>query len=472
MNWFERHLNWSLFFGTSLLPLVVNMIFGAVLFAMFWGQLAPLAGSGMDGLSEETLTSMFLDNMPLIIIFSLVGLVLFGFAVFVAWWYLGQKARSKWFLLLFLGPGVLVGIFENSNIIIRLLILLIALVCIIVFYRLENKKISYGGDFVSEPVADRWPDTGQFSAPENWQTKELDYSPAKDAQDIAYGGDVKDVRDVGIPGGEVPAAVPPEVPPEVPVKAPSAAADIQEEVTAEVIAEANEESLSEAVTAAQVTEEAVRHETLNTPILLDDAGVVIKCFYHPDADAVNLCSRCRQYVCSQCNYVTGTHPICRNCWEKRAETPILPVSSEAQKGVKLSKSEKRKAEESERLREFMQLYEQALPVISAVIKKGADGLPASPFDLMEWLKLRPMLEHVKKLSKPKEKELHEAKKEFEQLLLACIKVAEAAELVTAGGQAIPSEADLARLDAGIATANGLMERLSQRLAALSQSPGD
>ena len=334
MNWFERHLNWSLFFGTSLLPFVVNMIFGAVLFAVFWGQLAPLAGSGMDGLSEETLTSMFLGNLPLIIIFSLVGLVLFGFAVFVAWWYLGQKARSKWFLLLFLGPGVLVGIFENSNSITRLLILLIALVCIIIFYRLENKRIGYGGDFVGEPVADRWPDTGQFSAPENWQTKELDYSPAKNVQDIAYGGDVKDVRDVGIPGGEVPAAVPPEVPPEVPVKAPSAAADIQEEVTAEVIAEANEESLSEAATAAQVTEEAVRHETLKMPILLNDAGVVIKCFYHPDADAVNLCSRCRQYVCSQCNYVTGTHPICRNCWEKRAETPISPVSSEAQKGVK------------------------------------------------------------------------------------------------------------------------------------------
>ena len=118
----------------------------------------------------------------------------------------------------------------------------------------------------------------------------------------------------------------------------------------------------------------------------------------------------------------------------------------------------------------MQLYEQALPVISTVIKKGADGLPASPFDLMEWLKLRPMLEHVKKLSKPKEKELHEAKKEFEQLLLACITIANtAAGFVNSGGQAVLSEADLARLDAGIATANGLMEGLSQRLASLSQS---
>ena len=486
MNWFERHLNWSLFFGTSLLPFVVNMIFGAVLFAVFWGQLSPLAGSGMDGLSEETLTSMFLGNLPLIIIFSLVGLVLFGFAVFVAWWYLGQKARSKWFLLLFLGPGVLVGIFESSDIIIRLLILLICLDCIIIFYRLENKRISYGGDFVGEPVADRWPDTGQFSAPENWQTKELDYSPAKDVQDIAYGGDVKDVRDVGIPGGEVPAAVPPKVPEETPAEASvetppevpvEAAAETRAEVTpevpteipAEVSAGVAAEVPAEVPAEAKVTEEAVRHETLKMPILLNDAGVVIKCFYHPDADAVNLCSRCRQYVCSQCNYVTGTHPICRNCWEKRAETPILPVSSEAQKGVKLSKSEKIKAEEDERLREFMQIYEQASPIISTVIKREADGSPSSPLELMEGLKLRPMLEHVKKLSKPKEKELHEAKKEFEQLLLACITIANtAAGFVNSGGQAVPSEADLARLSVDIATVNGLMQGLSQRLASLSQ----
>jgi hypothetical protein len=56
---------------------------------------------------------------------------------------------------------------------------------------------------------------------------------------------------------------------------------------------------------------------------------VIPCFYHPDRDAVNTCSRCGQPVCSECNYVTGTQPICRNCWDKRLFTHKEDLSSRA-----------------------------------------------------------------------------------------------------------------------------------------------
>jgi hypothetical protein len=145
------------------------------------------------------------------------------------------------------------------------------------------------------------------------------------------------------------------------------------------------------------------------------------------------------------------------------------VPAKKQESPKLAKTDKRKAGEEERSREFMLLYEQALPVISTVIQKSADGLPASPLDLMEGLKLRPMLQHAKKLPKPKEKELQEAKKEFEQVLVACIKVAEkAADFVSMGGQAIPAEADFARLANGIEKASVLMGELYQRMASLSQ----
>jgi len=118
----------------------------------------------------------------------------------------------------------------------------------------------------------------------------------------------------------------------------------------------------------------------------------------------------------------------------------------------------------------MLLYERALPVIGIVIKKGEDGLPASPLDLMEGLKLRPMLAHVQNLSEPKQKELHEAKEEFEQVLSNCIRVAEAAtEFVSSGGQAMPGQADYARVVGGIEMASGLMAQLSHRLASLSHS---
>lgn len=48
------------------------------------------------------------------------------------------------------------------------------------------------------------------------------------------------------------------------------------------------------------------------------------CFYHPDRDAVNTCSRCGQPVCSECNLVTGSHPICRNCWDNITKKGIYP----------------------------------------------------------------------------------------------------------------------------------------------------
>ncbi len=487
MNWRERHLDWSLFFGTSLLPFVANMVLWAILFAVIGGEIAAMVGSGAEEFSEAMMISMFFKFLPLGIVFGLVNLALTVFALIVVWWYLGQKARSKWFMLLFVGPSVFALVIRSSSFIVTLLIFLVALVCIIILYRLENKRIGYGGDFVSEPAADYWrPDTGQFGTTDDGQPKGLDYSPAKNVHDIAYGGAVKDVRDVGVPSEEVPAAFPPKVPEETPAEASAetplevpveAAAETRAEVTpevpteisAEVSAGAAAEVPAELPAEAKVTEEAVRHETLKMPILLDDAGVVIKCFYHPDTDAVNVCSRCRQYVCSQCNYVTGTHPICRNCWDRRAEVPITGVDTSTSEGVKLSKSEKIKAEEDERLGEFMLLYEQAAPIISTVIKRGDDGSPSSPLELMEGLKLRPMLEHAKKLPKPKDKELQEARKEFEQLLLSCIKIAEAAaEFVSSGGQAMPGEADLARLSVDIATVNGLMQGLSQRLASLSQ----
>jgi len=322
--------------------------------------------------------------------------------------------------------------------------------------------MGYDADFVSELETSRWADTGQYSTSDTRQPpKELDYSPTKNVLDIAYGGGVKDVSGVGVPGEEVPAE---------PVERVSgeATAEVPPEAIEEVPAEAIGEDITEAAGEAQVTQPINSQSMSSVPILLDDTGAVIKCFYHPDDDAVNLCSRCGQYICSECNYVTGTHPICRNCWDKRAEMPIA-MPAKKQEGPKLGKSEKRKAEENERLREFMLLYEQALPVISAVVKKGADGLPASPLDLMEGLKLRPMLEHAKKLSKPRGKELQEAKKDFEQLLVACIKVAEtAADFVSLGGQAIPAEADFARLADGIEKASVLMGELYQKMASLSQ----
>jgi hypothetical protein len=546
MNWFERHLNWSLFIAWIPLPFVVNLIILLIAMSFIGSQMSMLFSDPelMVYDPEFMFQTMLGTLLPLSIISSVVNVALFIFFLVVVWWYLGKKERSRMFMFLVLAPWAFVFIFAVFNSFIGEILSAVGfLVGIIILFCLENRSIDYGGDFISEPATDYWgPDTGQFGGYDSEKLRELDYRPAKNVEDIAYGGVVKDVGDFGAPSGEVPPAFPPkapeettpeasaqippevsveppaesrveappeflaevppepsvEVPPEVPFETvaesraevpPEPSAEVAPEPSAETRAEippeapiefsveavddVPPETPAELPAEAKVAEEPARSEALKMPILLDDAGAVIKCFYHPDADAVNMCSRCGQYVCGRCNYVTGTHPICRNCWERRGEAPVAGVAAGAGESAKLGKSERRKAEEGERLGEFMQLYEQAAPIISIVIKREADGSPSPPEELMEGLKLRPMLEQAQKLSKPSGKEWQEARKEFEQLLLTCIKVAEAAaEFVSSGEQAVPGEAYMEPLSVDIATANGLMQGLSQKLASLSQSPGD
>ena len=64
----------------------------------------------------------------------------------------------------------------------------------------------------------------------------------------------------------------------------------------------------------------------------------MKCFYHPDRDAVNTCSACGQDICSECNYVTGTDPICRNCWDKQLPARKIALASNPTKTIKPEKS--------------------------------------------------------------------------------------------------------------------------------------
>ena len=61
---------------------------------------------------------------------------------------------------------------------------------------------------------------------------------------------------------------------------------------------------------------------------------VLKCFYHTDRGSVNVCSRCEKAICSECNYVVGTSPICRNCWDELVSAGRLGVRSKPKKIVK------------------------------------------------------------------------------------------------------------------------------------------
>ena len=66
----------------------------------------------------------------------------------------------------------------------------------------------------------------------------------------------------------------------------------------------------------------------------------MKCFYHPDRDAVKTCSKCAHPICSGCTHVTGTHPICRTCWDKRVSSHEAGVSAKPVGTSKLVESTK------------------------------------------------------------------------------------------------------------------------------------
>jgi hypothetical protein len=489
MSWFQRHLNWSLLLGIVIIPMIVWVII-----MIIFGLIVYSGISGIAGPSEEYLQSLWATMVvPFYIIYFLLLIAQLVYMFFVTCWYLGQKARSKWLSLLIFAPF-------------GLIILLL----------LENQAIDYGGDLADELSTNSWQDTGPFSTPDDRQYKELDYTPTQNVLDIAGGGPATDVRNTS---------------------------DVSKAVDSGTVKAGGEE----APEPEKVVQSSVSQQRLQMPILLDDSGAPMSCFYHPGADAVNMCSRCQKYVCIECNYITGTHPICHSCWDKRASIPVAPpeqkqvkpapaktakqrgkllvepekqkvvevaqveaqkitepamlekqqvieptgsvaapvapviapaepieqkyvepIKPEPQKIVAPAKAVKQEAEKIEWQQEFMALYEQASPIINAVTSKSPDGMPASPLDLMEGLKLRPMLELVKKLSKPKDKELRDAKSDLEKLMSNCIKIADAAaNFISSGGQALLGGPDFKRIVDGIEAANGLLEKLSRRLTAFS-----
>jgi len=628
MNWFERHLNWSLFFGTLLLPIVVSMVFGAIFAVLFWSQLGSSLYGG-EGFSSGGSLPPFFNDTPIRIIGGVIGFAILAFELFVMWWYLGKKSRSKLWMLLYVFPLILSYIFQAvtprtytdlstmlGSAIFGLLLLIVGLTDMIIFYCLKNHSIVAGGDFVTDAVTGDLPygpgqygsgqsSSGQYgSGPytnvyDERLTKELDYTPTKNVLDIS-GGD-------GTPGSIYTSDI-----------------DKTERAPDNIEARPVSEPLDNVA-------RVISQQRSTLPILLGDSGVPIKCGYHPEGDAVNRCSRCGQYVCADCNYVTGTHPICRNCWEKRAVAPLAPATDKAekQKSPKTAKQQKGKQpeptpqpvqpveeivpeksamqspaeppkaaevepletsaqlsepqtsaqiyeqqipvpppnqripdrpleslmpsqvlepqmpaqvpepetpapplqqqiaeqlhgpqmtirqvepivqpksaepivqprpvepaippepkkeegpaaveppkvvlnekgakQEAEKIiwqQEFMGLYQQAAPIINVIVKRDAEGMPASPLDLMEGLKLRPMLDRVRKLSKPKDKDMREAKSELEHLLSQCIKIADAAaNFVSSGGQALLGGPDFKKIVSGIESADGLLDKLSER----------
>ena len=120
---------------------------------------------------------------------------------------------------------------------------------------------------------------------------------------------------------------------------------------------------------------------------------------------------------------------------------------------------------------FMPLYEKVVPLIRGItdLKSLESGeLPVSPHALAESpLTLKPVLESIRKIPKPKEKELLSIKREFEIVLSSCIKAGESAtNYIKLDGQGMKGQIQLSTIINSLVLANEYMESVSKKLAPL------
>ena len=76
---------------------------------------------------------------------------------------------------------------------------------------------------------------------------------------------------------------------------------------------------------------------------------------------------------------------------------------------------------------FMLIYNRACPLLDTVAKLDSEGQPANPGSLLEtYPSLLALLQSLKNMPKPPEKELRKAKHDFEKTLSMCVKAGEMA----------------------------------------------
>jgi hypothetical protein len=181
MNWYERHLNWSLFLAIILIPTVVNIIMGII--SLLFGSVF-IAATVVGGIFPSSLAQAIL---PLTLVKIAIDLGILVWAIIAVLWYLSQKARSIGFIVLFIAPSFFFFMlrFLDMGVVGELIVAIAALGCIISLFLLQNHSIGYGEDFSYGPAPDTWPDTSQHTTLDERQLKELDYTPSQNVMDIA-----------------------------------------------------------------------------------------------------------------------------------------------------------------------------------------------------------------------------------------------------------------------------------------------
>ena len=121
---------------------------------------------------------------------------------------------------------------------------------------------------------------------------------------------------------------------------------------------------------------------------------------------------------------------------------------------------------------FIRLYEKAAPIVRNITNLDTlnEGkLPLSPYALVESsITLKMILNAIKKMPEPKDKELTSIRKELETALSSCIKAAEQTEkYIEIGGSSIKGQLLLSTIINSTVLAHEYIESVSKRLETIT-----
>ena len=132
--------------------------------------------------------------------------------------------------------------------------------------------------------------------------------------------------------------------------------------------------------------------------------------------------------CPKCGKkVTEADNFCRGCGVDLRTVEAVDAynkstGKQSQAEVSVTSFERGTTPDGMWLQEFVTLYKEAAPSIQNITKLDAEGMPSAPMTLIqESNRLESIMDSLKRLPKPKEKELRNMQKNFEKALSACIK---------------------------------------------------
>jgi len=105
----------------------------------------------------------------------------------------------------------------------------------------------------------------------------------------------------------------------------------------------------------------------------------MKCFYHPDKDAVGTCSQCGKAACRECLYDVGGAMLCKDCMARQLRTIQTEQHAEALNSTQIIEAAKRRLRWSKLLFVGITIFGFLIGIVSCIGSLGSNDPNAPSF---------------------------------------------------------------------------------------------